>query len=590
MIKLRADVTVLSLSQQVRLAELRRPDQRGTLEVLVRHFLDRLLTNEAFGEDTALRITQLAYAIALPGLIVAMFLFPAYHGIPPGPRPYWSQACDHLFYVMYALMVMGAVTLFQWELLFPDVTDMYVLTSLPLRRGEQLIGRAAALMLFLGAVLVGTNLLGALFFPAVADLKGMWWRHLAVHCIAVTVCGVFAAALFVAIQALLVCTLGTRVFRRISAMVQALVLAVLLMVFFLFPVLAHFLKALLSSGTWPVLWFPPFWFLGIYERMLWGSAALPIFGYLAERGLLATGFAILVAAAAYPIAYARRVRQLIEGGDRAADTSLKLRFLQKLLHRWILRRPEARGVYHLISLTLARSQRLQLYLAMYGGVGLALAVSGIIMFRVGDAPVQVNLSIWGLRSSAPIVAFWTVLGLRTALASPVGRSGRWLFGVIGGKPKRDQVKAAKLWVLLTTLILTLSTRAVAFTIGPAVLRGARTISAQLLVDVALCVLLTDFFFSDFADIPFTGIRVNTTMELPLIFVRYLIGFPALMLLTVSWEERIEVRWSNLLLTVLVLIAAHIAMMRRADRRWIEQQESMDTIDDDSLTPGLGLRG
>lgn len=590
MIKLRADVTVLSLSEQVRLAELRNPNQRGTFEVLVRHFLDRLLTNEALGEDTALRITQLAYAIALPGLIVAMFLFPAYHGIPPGPRPYWSQACDHLFYVMYALMVMGAVTLFQWELLFPDVTDVYVLTSLPLRPGEQLMGRAIALVLFLGAVLVGTNFLGALFFPAVADLKGMWWRHLAAHCIAVTACGTFAAALFIAMQGLLVCALGTRIFRRISAMVQALALAVLLMVFFLFPVLAHFLKTLISSGTWHVMWFPPFWFLGIYERMLWGRAALPLFGDLAKRGLLATGVAIVIAAAAYPLAYAYRVRQLIEGGELATRMATTSRFSQALLHRWILRRPEGRGVYHLISLTLARSQRLQLYLAMYGGVGLALVVSGMMLFRVGDGPVRLSLSIWGLRSAAPVVAFWAVLGLRTALASPIGRAGRWVFGVIGGRPKREQVAAAKLWALLTTLMLTLTTQAIAFTIAPVLLRSARPMLTQLLMDIALCALLTDFFFRNFVDIPFTGMRVNTTMELPLIFVRYLFTFPALMLLTVSFEERIETSWTNLLIALLVLSMARTAMVRLFDRWCSEQHQSADRIEDDSLAPGLGLRG
>ena len=590
MIKLRADVTVLSLSEQVRLAELRSPRQRSPFQILVRHFLDRLLTNEALGEDTALRITQLAYAIALPGLVVAMFLFPAYHGIPPGPRPYWSQACDHLFYIMYALMVMGAVTLFQWELLFPDVTDMYVLASLPLRRGEQLLGRATALVLFLGAVLVGTNFLGSLFFPAVADLKGMWWRHLAVHCIAVAVCGAFVSGLFVAMQALLVCAVGTRSFQRISAIVQASALAVLLMVFFLFPLLAHFLRTLLFSGTWQVLWFPPFWFLGIYERMLWGRAALPIFGDLAQRGFFATGLAIFVGAAAYPIAYGRRVRQLIEGGERTATATKTQRVFEKLLHRWLLCRREARAVYHLISLTLARSQRLQLYLAMYGGVGLALIVSGTMLFRVGDGTLRLSLSVLGLRSCAPIAAFWTVLGLRTALASPVGLAGRWVFRVIGGRPRPEQIGATKLWVLLTTLTLTLMTQAVAFTIAPSGLRGVRAVAAQLLVDIAMCVLLSDFFLRNFTDIPFTGTRVSTTVELPLIFVRYLFAFPALVLLAVSWEERFEVRWTNLLVALVVLITAHFGMTRLANRRWKEQQQTSNWTEEDSLVPGLGLRG
>ncbi len=77
------------------------PTNAGSqFEVLVRHLYDRLLNNEVFGEDAAARLAELAYAIVLPGVLVALFLFPAYHGLPPHPqeRSYWSQACDHLFF------------------------------------------------------------------------------------------------------------------------------------------------------------------------------------------------------------------------------------------------------------------------------------------------------------------------------------------------------------------------------------------------------------------------------------------------------------------------------------------------------------
>ncbi len=590
MAKLRGEVTVLSLGAEMRLAELRQARERWSLEVLVRHFLDRLLTNEAFGEDTAARIVQLAYAIALPGLLVALFLFPAYHGIPPGPRAYWAQACDHMFYVTYALTVMGAVTLFQWELLFPDVTDVYVLGTLPLRRGEQLLGRAAALVLFLFAVLVGTNLLGAIFFPAVADLKGMWWKHLGAHCAAVTLSGVFAAALFVAFQGVLVCVLRASLFRRISALLQAACLAVLLMVFFLFPVFSHFLEALLGSGRREVLWFPPFWFLGIYERLLWGGHALPIFGALAARGLAALGVAVSLAAILFPLAYMRRRQQLIEGTGVAAKRARRAGIWQALIDRWVVRQPPGRAVYHLIGQTLTRSARLQLYLAMYGGIGLALVVSGLMLFRVGSTAPRLELSIWGLRSAAPVVAFWAIVGLRTALGSPVGRAGRWIFGVVGGRPKAEQIRAVQIWVLCRAFLLTGTTELIVLAIGPAQLHHPRALVGQALVVSGICVLLTDFFFGREQAIPFTEARVSTTVELPFIFVRYFFVFPALILTVVGWEDWIEASWAHLLKASLLLIAAHALMVWWSARRWQAQNRLVDMVDDESVLPGLGLRG
>jgi hypothetical protein len=64
--------------------------EQSQTEVLVGHLYDRLLNNEIFGEDAGARVAELAYAIALPGVLVALFLFPAYHGLPPHPQERWS--------------------------------------------------------------------------------------------------------------------------------------------------------------------------------------------------------------------------------------------------------------------------------------------------------------------------------------------------------------------------------------------------------------------------------------------------------------------------------------------------------------------
>lgn len=87
----------------------------------------------------------------------------------------------------------------------------------------------------------------------------------------------------------------------------------------------------------------------------------------------------------------------------------------------------------------------------------------------------------------------------------------------------------------------------------------------------------------------TAARVSTTVELPVIFVRYFFVCPALMLGVVSWGERMEADWSSFLTAVLVLSLAHAAMVRLRERGWREQQQRVDMIEDGSVLPGLGLR-
>ncbi len=103
-------------------------------------------------DDETKRVMVIAYAAALPGLLVRAVLFPAYHGFPPHPLhpSFWAQASDHYFYVMYSFIVMGAATVYEWDLLFPDLLDIFVLSVLPIEKKRLFFARVVALESFLG--------------------------------------------------------------------------------------------------------------------------------------------------------------------------------------------------------------------------------------------------------------------------------------------------------------------------------------------------------------------------------------------------------------------------------------------------------
>src|SRR5580704_15309005 len=125
-----APPAVLSLLVQAQMPEIEH--KRGSFEELVRHLLDRILNSESLGlgEEAATRVLQIVYALALPGVVVALFLFPLYHPLIGGPRPFWSQVSDHFFYMIYGFVVMGLITVLLWDLLFPDQLDVFILSSL----------------------------------------------------------------------------------------------------------------------------------------------------------------------------------------------------------------------------------------------------------------------------------------------------------------------------------------------------------------------------------------------------------------------------------------------------------------------------
>jgi hypothetical protein len=562
-------------------------------KLLVRHLLDRFFNNEIVSVDgeTLPLIMTVAWAIALPTLVATIFLFPAYHAFPPRPpRPsFWAQVTNHHFYVMYAWVVMGAITVFEWDLLFPNVLDVFVLSVLPISNRRLLLARVVAVLVFLGLFLLGTSSLGIIFFPLATEPADVP-RAFAAHFIAVTAAGLCAAAQLLALQGFLISVLGARLFRMFSSLLQSFLVMVLSIALFLFPVLSRSLAALVESGSTAVRCFPPFWFLGVYESILAGPSSLPAFTRLAHTGYWATSLMIVLAIVTYPIAYKRCTRQAVEGSAFPVTTRWLVQPLDRVLHATILRTPSRRAVYHFISQTLLRSQRHRLCLAMYAGLGIALACAWVMMFRVEGDRVRIAISTTGVRLAVPALAFWTVAGLCTSLLSPADPAGSWVFRLILGRVSSDDLGATRLWVLLWALAIILGAVAVLLLVSYPELRGMRESFAQVIVATGICLLLTDVFSLQMRIIPFTEARVPRNTDLAFVLLRYIVFFPALVLVTVHFEPWIEASVSDLIATVLLLAAAHFGL-RYVHMRIMRERANRSVAEEDGeISQILGLRG
>lgn len=576
---------VLSLLAQ---AGMREPERvQSQTEVLVRHLYDRLLHNDAFGEDAATRVMQLAYAIALPGVLVALFLFPAYHGLPPHPeeRSYWSQTCDHLFYVTYAFTVMGGAVIFQWEMLFPDALDVSVMAVLPIGLGRLLLGRGLAMAAFLGLVHVGTSGLGSLFLPAVADQRCGFFRHVLAHVTAVSMSALCVAAALIVTQGVLVCLPRGRIRETLRAVTRALSLTTLLTVLFLFPLTAHYLTELVGSTSWVVRWFPPIWFLGIYECVMWGSRAPETFQALAWRGVMATAVLVTAGGALYTLGYLRRVRQLIEGpGMQRGRTDRGIGVLRAAVHRVLLRTPRVRATAYFTVQTLLRMERLHLYLAMYAGVGVALVLSGLLAFRVDGSTMRLVISADGVRTAVPIVAFWTVASMKTALRSPLGRQGSWVFRAVGGAAGVEELRGGQTLVAGTAVLSTLVAIAIMNAMAAAKGRWGLMMVAQVIAGVGLSLILTELFFTGVRTIPFAATPRASMYDLPLTLVRYFVIFPAFALSMAYAEAWMEMSLQHLLVSTLMLAMTYLAA------RWLRiWWGCRPATDEEFLLVGLRLR-
>ncbi|MGH9660082.1 MAG: hypothetical protein ACRD96_16155, partial [Bryobacteraceae bacterium] len=120
---------------------------------LVRHFFRRFFDNElvAPGGEMQVTITQILAALAVPGLVIPFFLMPRYVRIaflPDDVRELafqMARTADRFIFVNLSFVVIGFVTVLEWDALFPDRRDARILTPLPVPLRTIFAAKLAAL-------------------------------------------------------------------------------------------------------------------------------------------------------------------------------------------------------------------------------------------------------------------------------------------------------------------------------------------------------------------------------------------------------------------------------------------------------------
>ena len=545
--------------------------QRVT-HILTRHFFRRFFDSDTVQVEgeTLTTIIRAISVVAAPGLMLAFFLQNQYPR-----RSQWGAIQDQYFFVLFSFVAMGAVAIFEWEMLFPDRSDFLILTPLPLKPLQMLGAKATALIAFLTLFLVSANIFGTLILPAVS--KGAFFRQVYAHGCAVLLAGLFASLFFLALGGILLCVLNAATFRVISPIVQMFSVAALVLLMLHYFKYSDSMQAWFSEPLGLVRWIPPLWFLGVYEQLLHGSSAPPFAQEMARYAVDGTLASASVVLLTYPLAWARMRRMAIEGTtQRLRRPSLGWTWL---IHR-ALQQPGERAVFHFIGRTIAGKTRYQVYLAMYGGSGLALAIACAVVFRINGDRLQPAFSQEGLHAVMPLLLFWVIAGLRAAFAFPTDLAARWVFRVTGASV-RECAAAGRRWALLSAWGVMGCVLAVLRLAG----WDARRLLVQLVCGLCLCTLLTDGLFAFDKGIPFNHPRMPGTKSLPLMLTLYVGVLPPSLFGVIWLEMQYEKDLLKLLLLGLGVTALHVGY-RRLQTGPEEVEEEMEGYEGEFQVLGL----
>jgi hypothetical protein len=457
----------------------------------VRHFLARMFDSEMFsvqGQWVKTAVGLLAGVVPLSLLALQIFWHRYYCLNLSGPAFGCPAVTDYqaaylnlvrsdvAWLIGLAMCATALATAVQWQALFPTRRDLLALASLPARPLDLFAGKlasvAAAFAVFVLAMTAGPSLLFAFV------IEGRWQQnpslltHIAATFIATGAAAVFVFSGLLALQAVLMNVLPTRMFSRLTVYLQAAVFTLAVAALpFTWPDLGAPVPA-------PVSWFEEMW------RAITGAP-----GASPRIAAIATVGAALIALAAYLAGYGRYERSLSEGATAARRRKLGA----GLLERWIID-PREQGMFAFIAKTLARSRTHRLVLLLYAGFALAWMAKGIADRSGQQGGVYPFASVFVPAAAA----LFAILALRRLFSMPSELRANWIFRLSEDQCREAWLRAVDRFVFCCVLAPIYICGAPAAMAAHGITRG----SCVTLFGFATALLAFEILFREWRKVPF----------------------------------------------------------------------------------------
>ena len=500
---------------------------------LLRLFWQRFLDNDLIAPqaETRLALAPILALLAVPSVIFSLHSYGQYsfrwtrigYPVPPFPLDLPVSWSDKFLFLYLSMILMGFITVLEWDALFPDRRDYLILTPLPIRLRTLLAAKITALFLFLMVFTLALNGCSSILFPLMAinphAPAGYALRYMGAHAISVFAANAFVLLFCVALQGLLMNAFSARYFQWISRTVQLLLLFLFVCLFFLLPRTVSFVKGLDPDNNPFIHFLPPMWFTGLYET-LQGSDRLG-FQALASLAGQALAGALVMFTLPYMASFRRHVRRSLESSSTVLPSTADwTRGVLQRLDSLFLRKPVERAVFHFSLRTILRSPRHRLYLGAYAGVGLALTLVGIASTVLRSSDIGIERYDPPLLSIPLVMSFFILCGLRFIFTVPADLNANWVFRLVQGATPQEVLSGTRK-VMWAFGVLPLPAGLFPFY---SAVWGVQASLLHLIFVFTLAGILTEILLLRFQKVPFTCSYLPGRANLKLYWFPYVASF------------------------------------------------------------------
>lgn len=487
---------------------------------LLEHFVWRFVHSDFIKYDGQKRsvIAALFFILILTGGYISLKLLSPYAGGSGQSQNSWL---DRAYFLVLMMSFTGIISVFNWDKIFLDKRDLHNFLHLPIPRRLIIFAKFSSIFVFVGLISVSFGSLSTFIFPAflaqqlnVAPI-GFGLAHL----LTLFLANLFVVLSLASLQGLLMLSLPARAFRRVSFVVQSLLLTGFIAVFAFFPMLYDSLPNFKEKLSAIIHSFPPLWFTGFYDTLLGKSAGGP----LQENfyiSLLATGLALVLYASLFFIGYNIMLRRTAEGESGQKPLRLTGLFKQ-VFDSLYLKNYIERAIFYFTFKTLRRNRQHAVYLLVFLVLPFGFLLTRLF-YLYYENPHMLLYTVNADTLSVPLVlGFFLVLGLRLAVLQPDQLEANWIFQAteVPGNHASYINGLKKFVALLASILLFL----LAFGVHVFSWDFSQALYHALYVAFTVF-LLVEIFFFNYRKIPFTCASYSGKMNLKAWWAAYLALF------------------------------------------------------------------
>ena len=428
--------------------------------------------------------------------------------------------------ILIFMLMIGFITLLEWEVLLPDKNDYIVLTPLPVNPNIIFISKFLSFILFVALFAFSANLLSAFFFPVFlsAFYKGgtafYFIYFFFVHLLVAFSANIFVFFVLLSLKGILMIFLPMRIYRKISSIMQGGLMIIMLSIYAFIPKMCSILFELMKKGDKRVLYYPQMWFTGLYEYLL--GRRTPVYAKLSSFALYSLLASFILAIIVFSFSYAKHAKNAGEVLNRKKINKQPIySFFRKIFNFMFLKDQTEKAVFYFMNKTLKRSGKHRVKLFGFMAAAIAIIVSKFVTEQRTMEYIK-QLGEWHkvIYSLPFIIWFFLIVGLRAVSNHPVSPSSNWIFRLTENKDKRPYRRGVHKTIILSNIIPIFLILLLFYSF----IFGFEKALIFNLYSLFIGFLMEEILFFNIKIIPYTCVSLPGKGNLKLFFIVYLLIF------------------------------------------------------------------